>query len=47
MWNLRNKQADNKPKLIEKEIRFVVTRGMEWGKWIKVVKGTNFQTKDK
>ena len=35
-----------KNKLIEKEIRFVVTRGMGFrgrGVWIKAVKGTSFQ----
>lgn len=43
------KQKQTTPKLIQKEIRSVVTRGRDWGgagDWRKVIrwsKGTNFQ----
>lgn len=32
-------------KLLEKEIRFVVTKRQERGSWVKLVRDTNFQTR--
>lgn len=45
MWNLKNtpKSKNMYTPNLEKESRFVVTRGGGWGKWKKVVKGANFQ----
>ena len=44
MWNLKHNKTKN-PRLIDTENRLVVARGggRGWAKWVKGIKGTNFQ----